>query len=85
MKSFIKYFLLLLLSTYVLNAKVAVGAICTAGSGVDDGCTLNLNSLIFSSQTINKETKLNKYVKQIILKIPNKKKIINLSFFLKHF
>ena len=44
MKSFIKFFLLLLLTAYVLNAKVAVGAICTAGSGADDGCTLNLNS-----------------------------------------
>lgn len=65
--------MLLLLTAYVLNAKTAIGATCTAGSGADDGCTLNLNSLIFSSQKINKETKLNKYIKQIILKIPNKK------------
>ena len=44
MKSFIKYFLLLLLFAYVLNAKVAIGDTYTAGSGLDDGCTLNLNS-----------------------------------------
>ena len=54
--------------------KAAVGTTWSEGSGADDGCTLNLNSLIFSSQKINKETKLNKYIKQIILKIPNKKK-----------
>ena len=38
MKSFIKFFLLLLLTGYVLNAKAAVGATCTSGSGPDDGC-----------------------------------------------
>ena len=39
MKSFIKFFLLLLLTGYVLNAKAAVGATCTEGEGADDGCT----------------------------------------------
>ena len=39
MKSFIKFFLLLLLTGYVLNAKAAVGATCTEGVGADDGCT----------------------------------------------
>ena len=39
MKSFIKFFLLLLLTGYVLNAKAAVGATCTEGEGTDDGCT----------------------------------------------
>ena len=39
MKSFIKFFLLLLLTGYVLNAKAAVGATCTEGAGPDDGCT----------------------------------------------
>ena len=39
MKSFIKFFLLLLLTGYVLNAKAAVGATCTAGSGADQGCS----------------------------------------------
>ena len=38
MKSFIKYFLLLLLTGYALNAKAAVGATCTTGSNPDDGC-----------------------------------------------
>ena len=38
MKSFIKFFLLLLLTGYVLNAKAAVGATCTEGSNADDGC-----------------------------------------------
>ena len=37
MKSFIKFFLLLLLTGYVLNAKAAVGADCTTGA--DNGCT----------------------------------------------
>ena len=44
MKSFIKFFWLLLLTGYVLNAKAAIGATYTEGSGTDDGCTLNLNS-----------------------------------------
>ena len=39
MKSFIKFFLLLLLTGYVLNAKAAVGAACTPGSGAEQGCT----------------------------------------------
>ena len=39
MKSFIKFFLILLLTGYVLNAKAAVGATCTNGEGADDGCT----------------------------------------------
>ena len=38
MKSFIKFFLFLLLTSYVLNAKAAVGATCTEGSGDNDGC-----------------------------------------------
>ena len=37
MKSFIKFFLLLLLTGYVLNAPAAVGADCTAGEG--NGCS----------------------------------------------
>ena len=37
MKSFIKFFLLLLLTGYVLNAPAAVGAECTAGEG--NGCS----------------------------------------------
>lgn len=39
MKSFIKFFLLLLLTGYVLNAKAALGAACTPGSGAEQGCT----------------------------------------------
>ena len=39
MKSFIKFFLLLLLTGYVLNSPAALGATCTTGSGPDDGCT----------------------------------------------
>ena len=38
MKSFIKFFFLFLLTGYVLNAKAAVGATCTEGSGDNDGC-----------------------------------------------
>ena len=37
MKSFIKFFLLLLLTGYVLNEPAAVGATCTTGEG--NGCT----------------------------------------------
>ena len=38
MKSFIKFFLLLLLTGYVLNDKAEVGATCTAGTEANDGC-----------------------------------------------
>ena len=37
MKSFIKFFLFLLLTAYVLNAKAAVGATCTTDA--EGGCT----------------------------------------------
>ena len=37
MKSFIKFFLLLLLTGYVFNTPAAVGADCTTGEG--NGCT----------------------------------------------
>ena len=39
MKSFIKFFVLLLLTAYVLNEKAAVGSACTTGAGENDGCT----------------------------------------------